>query len=89
MSHSQAHPQLKEGAVLTFPVLQNTTTYQLRLANTAKGLWLCIEEAGLAWKLTITSEMVEQTISKASGGTEKMALKDFTTALLAALGKTS
>lgn len=33
--------------------------------------------------------MVEQTIFKASGGAEKMTLKDFTTALLAALGKTS
>jgi hypothetical protein len=33
--------------------------------------------------------MVDQTIAKASAGTEKMALKDFSSALLAALGKSS
>jgi hypothetical protein len=60
--------QLKEGSVATYQVLQNTTTYQLRLTNTPKGLWICIEETGLAWKLTISQEMVEQTVSKASAG---------------------
>ena len=49
---------LKDGNVATYQVLQNTTTYQVRLANTNKGLWMCIEESGLNWKLTITSEMV-------------------------------
>jgi hypothetical protein len=37
-----AQNQLKEGVVMTYQVLQNTTTYQLRLALTAKGLWACI-----------------------------------------------
>ena len=86
---SMAHAQLKEGSVLTFQVLQNTVTYQVRVANTAKGLWLCIEDSGLAWKLTISAEMVEQTVSKASGGTEKLNLKDFTTFLLQALARAS
>jgi hypothetical protein len=84
-----AHAQLKEGSVLTFQVLQNTVTYQVRVANSAKGLWLCIEDSGLAWKLTISAEMVEQTVSKASGGTEKLNLKDFTTFLLQALARAS
>lgn len=52
---SMAHSQLKEGTVLTFQVLQNTITYQLRLANTAKGLWACIEEGAVTWKLTISN----------------------------------
>jgi len=86
---SMAHAQLKEGSVLTFQVLQNTVTYQVRVANSAKGLWLCIEDSGLAWKLTISAEMVEQTVSKASGGTEKLNLKDFTTFLLQALARAS
>jgi hypothetical protein len=46
--------QLKEGNVVTYQVLQNTITYQVRLTNTSKGLWMCIEDAGLNWKLTIT-----------------------------------
>lgn len=58
--------QLKEGTVVTYQVLQNTTTYQVRLTNTAKGLWMCIEESGLNWKLTVSQEMVDQTVSKAS-----------------------
>jgi len=41
-SHQMAQNQLKEGVVMTYQVLQNTTTYQLRLALTAKGLWACI-----------------------------------------------
>lgn len=58
--------QLKEGSVATYQVMQNTTVYQVRLTNTAKGLWMCIEESGLNWKLTISPEMIEQTVSKAS-----------------------
>ena len=66
---------LKDGNVATYQVLQNTITYQLRIANTQKGLWICIEESGLNWKLTITSEMIEQTISKASAGQQTFTLK--------------
>jgi hypothetical protein len=58
--------QLKEGTVVTYQVLQNTTTYQVRLTLTTRGLWMCIEESGLNWKLTITPEMVEETVAKAS-----------------------
>ena len=47
--------QLKEGTVAIYQVMQNTTTYQVRLTNTSKGLWMCIEESGVNWKLTITS----------------------------------
>jgi hypothetical protein len=49
------HNSLKDGAMLTYSVLQNTLTYQIRLTNCNKGLWICIEESGLTWKLTITS----------------------------------
>lgn len=63
---SNPNTQLKDGSVITFSLLQNTTTYQIRLASTAKGLWVCIEESGVTWKLTITQEMVEQTVGKAS-----------------------
>jgi len=38
-----AQNPLKEGNVVTYQVLQNTITYQLRLANTNKGLWACID----------------------------------------------
>lgn len=80
---------LKQGAVISYQVLQNTTTYQLRLANTAKGLWVCIEEASSIWKLTITAEMVQQTIAKASAGKQVFNLKEFTAYLIAALSKSS
>lgn len=66
---------LKEGSVVTYQVLQNTTTYQVRLTNTNKGLWMCIEESGLNWKLTLSQEMVEQTVAKASNHQENMNLK--------------
>lgn len=81
--------QLKEGSVVTYQVLQNTTTYQVRLTNTSKGLWMCIEESGLNWKLTISQEMVEQTVSKASGNQVTMTLKEFSTHLLEAISKSS
>jgi hypothetical protein len=80
---------LKDGAVVSYQVLQNTITYQLRLASTAKGLWVCIEEASSIWKLTVTAEMVEQTIAKASAGKQTFNLKDFTSHLIAALSKSS
>ena len=51
--------QLKEGTVVTYQVMQNTANYQIRLTNTGKGIWMCIEETGLNWKLTVTPEMVE------------------------------
>lgn len=78
---------LKQGSVATYQVLQNTTTYQVRLTNTNKGLWMCIEESGLNWKLTISQEMVEQTIAKASNHQETMSLKQFTNNLLMAISK--
>ena len=33
---------LKDGNVYTFKVPQNSTNYQVRAANTSKGLWMCI-----------------------------------------------
>lgn len=59
---------IKEGNVHSFSIRQNTVTYSLRLAHTPKGLWLCIEESFSQWKLTITNELIEQTVTKASGG---------------------
>ena len=82
-------PQLKEGTVATYQVLQNTTTYQLRLTPTGKGLWMCVEESGLNWKLTATAEMIEQTVTKASAGQENMNMKEFTSHLLQAISKSS
>ena len=52
----------------SFNIRQNTVTYALKLAHTPKGLWLCIEESFSQWKLTITNELIDQTVAKASGG---------------------
>lgn len=80
---------LKEGVVSTYQVLQNTIVYQVRLTSTNKGLWMCIEESGLNWKLTITAEMIEQTVAKASASKETMNLKEFTSYVLQAISKST
>lgn len=59
---------IKQGNVHSFNIRQNTVTYALKLAHTPKGLWLCIEESYSQWKLTITNELIDQTVAKASGG---------------------
>jgi hypothetical protein len=80
---------LKEGSVATYQLLQNTTTYQLRLSLTAKGLWVCAEEAASIWKLTITQELLEQTVAKASASRETLTLKEFAAHLVAAVSRSS
>ena len=59
---------IKDGNVYTFKVPQNSANYQVRVANTAKGLWMCIQETYMQWKLTITPELLAQTVEKAAGG---------------------
>ena len=44
----------KEGNVYTFQIPQNSAHYQIRVALTQKGLWICIEESYMQWKLTIS-----------------------------------
>lgn len=58
----------KEGNVYTFQVPQNSVTYQIRVALTQKGFWVCIEEAYMQWKLTISEDLALETISKATAG---------------------
>lgn len=50
---------------------------------------MCIEESGLNWKLTLSQEMVEQTVAKASNQQQTMTLKEFTNYLLMAISKTT
>ena len=78
-----------------YSLVQNTTTYQIRIAHTMKGLWLCIEETLSNWKLTVTPELIDQTVAKVSGNNSnnnekaetKMGYREFTDALLAGLKK--
>lgn len=44
----------KDGNVYTYQVPQNSANYQIRVALTPKGLWVCIEESFMQWKLTIS-----------------------------------
>lgn len=62
------HSDLKEGNVYTYQVPQSSATYVVRMALTGKGLWVCIEESLMQWKLTISEELVTQTVAKASAG---------------------
>jgi hypothetical protein len=84
-----SQPILKEGAVSTFQLLQNTTTYQLRLSLTPRGLWVCAEEAATLWKLTISEDLLRQTVSKASADKETMTFKELASHLLVAIGRSS
>jgi hypothetical protein len=49
-----AQTSFKDGNVYTYHVPQNSANYQVRAALTQKGLWLCIEESYMQWKLTIS-----------------------------------
>ena len=78
---------LKEGNVYSYALPQNTANYQVRVALIPKGLWLCILDSVLQWKLTLTQELVDQTVAKASAGQESFIFRDFAQALLAGLQK--
>ena len=78
---------LKQGNVYTYNVPQNTTNYQVRVALTPKGLWICILESVMQWKLTISEELIQQIIPKASGGKENLSYKEFVSAVINGLQK--
>lgn len=65
----------KDGNVYTYQVPQNSANYQIRVALTPKGLWVCIEESFMQWKLTISEELAMQTIAKATSGQQALTFK--------------
>lgn len=79
--------KLKEGNVYAYSLPQNTANYQVRIALCPKGLWVCILESVMQWKLTITDEMIKQIVTKASAGKETLTFKEFVSAAINGLQK--